>query len=152
MSNDTFTWSFKHYDELSKEELHQIMKERIEVFIVEQNCVYQDLDHKDALSYHLTIFNEGRFVAYARVIPEGISYEGYTSIGRVISVFSERKTGAGRFLMKKAIEFCKELEPELPIKISAQKYLLNFYQSLGFSPIGEEYLEDNIPHICMVHP
>lgn len=147
-----FTWTFKHYDELSKEELHQILKERVEVFIVEQNCPYQDMDHKDEHSYHLTIFHQGHFAAYARIIPEGISYEGHTSIGRVISVMSARRIGAGRFLMGKAIEYCKMIEPNLPIKISAQSYLMDFYQSLGFKKIGEEYLEDNIPHFCMIHP
>lgn len=151
MSAKEFTWSFKHYDELSKQELHQILRLRAEVFIVEQNCPYQDIDHKDEFSYHLCVFHQQQFVAYARIVPEGISYKAYTSIGRVLSSLEARKMGAGRFLMQKSIELCKDLFPEFPIKISAQTYLLQFYQSLGFNPIGEEYLEDNIPHICMIH-
>lgn len=152
MSSYHFTWSCKHYNELSKEEFHRIVRERIEVFILEQDCPYQDLDHKDADSYHLSVFLENELVAYARIIPEGISYNGYSSIGRVLSAKSARRTGAGRFLMQKSIELCKELFPEYPIKISAQKYLDNFYQSLGFTQIGDEYPEDNIPHIAMIHP
>lgn len=152
MSHQDFSWSLQHYDELSKQELHQILRLRAEVFIVEQNCSYQDVDQKDESAYHLSVFLENRLVAYARLIPEGISYHGYCSIGRVLSSLDVRKMGVGRFLMIQAITSCKELWSNLPIKISAQSYLLQFYQSLGFQPIGEEYLEDNIPHICMIHP
>ncbi len=152
MSSHHFTWACKHYHELSKEEFHHIVRKRIEVFILEQDCPYQDLDHKDVDAYHLSIFLDNELVAYCRIIPEGISYSGYSSIGRVLSVQSARRTGAGRFLMEKSIELCKELFPNFPIKISAQEYLDNFYQSLGFVPTGDRYMEDGIPHISMIHP
>lgn len=152
MSEVSFSWTCKHYEELSKEEFHNIIRERVEVFVVEQNCPYQDLDHKDVHAYHLSVFLNETLAAYARLIPAGISYSGYASIGRVLSEKSVRRYGAGRFLMQKSIELCKELFPESPIKISAQKYLTGFYQSFGFQLTGEEYMEDGILHVAMIHP
>lgn len=152
MSETAFIWTCKHYDALTKEEFHNIIRARVEVFIVEQDCPYQDLDHKDVHAYHLSIFLNQELAAYARLIPEGISYSGYASIGRVLSSKSLRRYGAGRFLMQKSIEFCKELFPESPIKISAQKYLTAFYLSFGFQLTGEEYMEDGILHVAMIHP
>jgi ElaA protein len=151
MNISTFQWTCKHYDELTKQEFHQILKVREEVFIIEQNCVYQDIDHKDIDSYHLCIYHQNELIAYSRIIPLGISYENYISIGRVLSILPYRKTGVGRFLMQKTMQSCKEHFPNIPIKISAQKYLKAFYESFGFVYIGKEYLEDNIPHIEMIY-
>lgn len=151
MNSSTFQWNCKHYDELNKEEFHQILKARVEVFIVEQNCVYQDIDQKDIHAYHITVWDQNELMAYSRILPKEISYENYISIGRVLSLPSYRKTGAGRFLMQKTMSCCEELFPDTPIKISAQKYLIHFYESFGFQYTGKEYLEDNIPHVEMIY-
>ena len=151
MNISTFQWTCKHYDELTKQEFHQILKVREEVFIIEQNCVYQDIDHKDIDSYHLCIYHQNELIAYSRIIPLEISYENYISIGRVLSILPYRKNGTGRFLMQKTMQSSKDLFPNIPIKISAQKYLKAFYESFGFVYTGKEYLEDNIPHIEMIY-
>jgi len=124
---------------------------RQEVFIVEQNCPYLDCDGKDLHSWHLAGRNEeGELLVYTRLLPEGISYEGYVSIGRVISAPAARRTGAGKELMWKSIEMARHLFGNKPIKIGAQSYLLRFYEGFGFRSTGEEYLEDGIPHTKMV--
>ena len=147
-----FSFVCKHYNDLSKEEFHEIIQARIEVFVVEQNCAYQDLDHKDALSWHLSVLCDGQLAAYARIVPPGVSYDHYSSIGRVISVAEFRGIGAGKILIAKAIEYCEALFPNTPIKISAQQYLLKFYGDFGFQPVGEGYIEDLIPHMAMIRP
>ena len=151
MNLPSFQWTCKHYDELSKEEFHQILKVREDVFIIEQDCVYQDIDHKDIHSYHLCVYDQNELIAYSRILPQGISYENYISIGRGLSTLPYRKTGAGRFLMQKSMEMSQEIFPDSPIKISAQEYLIAFYQSFGFIHTGKEYMEDNIPHVEMIY-
>lgn len=151
MNSSSFKWTCKHYNELTKNELHQIFKVRSEVFIVEQNCPYLDIDHKDVDSFHLCVYDQNQLIAYSRILPLGISYENYISIGRVLSTLPFRKTGAGRFLMQKTMKFCQETFPKAPIKISAQTYLISFYESFGFENTGIEYLEDNIPHVEMIN-
>lgn len=124
---------------------------RQEVFVVEQNCPYLDADGKDLSAWHLMGFDSGNnLVAYTRLLPEGVSYEGYTSIGRVVSSPAVRGAGAGREVMQRSIGMCRHLFGPLPIKIGAQTYLLRFYESLGFHSTGEEYLEDGIPHTKMI--
>lgn len=118
------------------------------VFVVEQNCVFLDLDGNDAKALHLLSRVDGRLVAYARLFAPGDSY-AESAIGRVVSHPDARKTGAGRALMTRAIEECKARWPG-PIRIGAQRYLERFYGSLGFVPAGEPYLEDGIPHIEML--
>ena len=141
----------KFFDDLTVYELYDIIALRLEVFSVEQNCPYQDADFKDLKGWHLMIRNgEGKLVAYTRLLPKGISYDKYASIGRVVSSPSVRGTGIGKILMEKSIEEMKRLFPNDPIKIGAQTYLLKFYQSFGFESTGEEYLEDGIPHTSMV--
>ena len=141
----------KHFKDLSTTELYNIIKLRIEVFCVEQNCPYQDMDGKDFDSWHLMIYDENKnLVAYSRILPIGVSYKDYASIGRVVSAQSVRKTGIGKLLMQKSLEQAKELFGDTPLKISAQAYLRNFYTSFGFKATGEEYIEDHIPHIGMV--
>lgn len=137
------------FDSLTPAALYQIIQLRNEVFVVEQQCVFQDADGKDPYAHHLTIQKGDVLIAYARLIPPGIAYE-YMSIGRVISAATSRRTGAGKLLMKEAIAECRRLFGEGPIKIGAQLYLKNFYGSFGFEPIGEVYLEDNIEHIHMI--
>jgi ElaA protein len=142
------TWTYKSFSELTPAELYAILQLRIEVFCVEQNCVYQDADGKDQQSIHLCGWNGDFLAAYCRILPAGLSYD-YPSIGRVVSSPQYRKGGYGRLLMQKAIKKTIELFPAPLIVISAQLYLKAFYESLGFEQVSEVYLEDNIPHIKM---
>jgi ElaA protein len=141
-------WNFCAFDELTPAQLYKIMHLRNEVFVVEQNCVYQDADHKDQPSFHVMGFREDELAAYCRIIPPGISY-GDPSIGRVVTSPSHRRSGYGRQLMARAIDFTLQRFSCRTITIGAQVYLRAFYGSLGFTPIGDTYLEDNIPHIAM---
>ena len=145
-------YEFSKFDDLKAIDLYQIIKLRIEVFIIEQNCIYQDLDDKDQLSFHLLGKHNDELISYARLLPEGVSYKKYVSIGRVIVKEKGRKKGTGYELISKAIEKCELLWPGLPIKISAQAHLQKFYNQSGFISEGEIYLEDDIPHIAMVRP
>ncbi len=139
----------KDYNTLSTEELYAILRLRQEVFIVEQNCPYLDADGRDQPSHHVMGWAEGQLHTYARLVPKGISYSDYVSIGRVITSAETRGKGYGKALMEKSIEAIKRLYPSENIKISAQVYALPFYAALGFKAIGEEYLEDDIPHQAM---
>lgn len=142
-------WIFKKFDELTSSELYAIMQLRNEVFVVEQNCVYQDADNKDALSFHLMGWGEKNLYAYTRIIPSGIAFTE-ASIGRVVTSPSIRRTGIGVELMRVSISKTKELFGNVPIRIGAQLYLQKFYTSLGFEKDSDTYLEDNIPHIEMI--
>jgi ElaA protein len=142
-------WIFKKFDDLTAAELYSIMQLRNEVFVVEQNCVYQDADDKDQSSMHLCGWDRTKLVAYTRIIPQGISYT-QASIGRVVTSPAYRKTGAGKQLMNKSINLCFNEFKCTSIKIGAQLYLKEFYQSLGFTACSSEYLEDGIPHIEMM--
>lgn len=138
--------SIKHYEALSKKELYDIMQLRNEVFVVEQNCPYQDIDGKDLQAYHLTVYDQD-LVAYLRVLDAGLSFHE-ASIGRVLVKETHRKQDLGRLIMEKAIDYMRKKEM-LPIKISAQAYLQKFYEGLGFVVCSDPYLEDDIPHIGM---
>lgn len=139
------------FDELTPRELYDLLALRQEVFVVEQNCAYLDADGKDLRAWHLLGRNaEGRLLCYTRLLPQDEVYEGYSSIGRVLSAPAARGLGLGRPLMQKSIDLCRHLFQRAPIKIGAQSYLLKFYESLGFQSTGEEYLEDGIPHTKMV--
>tara|TARA_B110000881_G_scaffold72079_1_gene62603 strand:- start:1682 stop:2125 length:444 start_codon:yes stop_codon:yes gene_type:complete len=137
------------YHQLSKEMLYQIIRLRLEVFVLEQNCIYQDLDNKDQKAIHLVGEEDGKLIAYTRLFKKGDYFEN-ASIGRVIVKKESRKKDYGKTIMQKSIEELKNEHNEENIEISAQKYLIKFYLDLGFKKIGEEYLEDNIPHIKMV--
>ena len=143
-------WVCKSFADLSSYELYEVIKLRNEVFVVEQNCVFQDADDKDQKCYHLIGHKGNKLVAYARLVPVGVSYEGIMSIGRVITSPDYRRGGAGRALMQKAIEQCFLLFGVGDIKIGAQLYLKHFYESFGFEQTSEMYLEDDIPHIEML--
>ena len=140
----------KYFDDLTIPELYDVLQLREAVFQIEQNCIYQDIDNKDKKCYHFMLYKDAELVAYCRIVPEGISYEGYVSIGRVASKIEYRKEGFGRQLMAKALDKTTQIFPHLPIKISAQSYLQKFYESFGFIKVSDEYLEDDIPHIAMV--
>ena len=142
-------WILKKFDELTPVELYRIMQLRNEVFVVEQNCVYQDADDKDQQCWHLCGWDAKKLVAYTRIIPPGISYTE-ASIGRVVTSPAYRKTGAGRKLMQESISRTLSQFTCTAIKIGAQVYLTKFYQSLGFVQSSEQYLEDGIPHIEMI--
>lgn len=144
-------WSLKKFDELSPHELYAILQLRNEVFAVEQNCVYADMDNKDQLSYHLMGSENDKLVAYTRIIPPGVIYSE-PSIGRVVTSSSVRRTGVGKELMEKSIEETYNLYGKTPIKIGAQLYLLKFYAALGFIQTSDIYLEDGIEHIEMLKP
>ena len=146
------------FADLTVYDLYEIMALRQEVFCVEQNCPYLDADGKDLSGWHLLGYNtapseslrEGAFVAYTRLLPKGIAYDNYASIGRVVSSPKVRGLGYGKILMQESIQRMKHLFPNDAIKIGAQSYLLKFYQTLGFVSTGEEYLEDGIPHTSMI--
>ena len=138
----------KSFNELSLTELYDMLKLRCAVFVIEQNCNYQDMDDKDQASYHLIGFEDNKLVACTRVLPKGISYPE-VSIGRVIVDKAYRGTGAGKEIMKLAIDHAKKVLKAEEIVISAQCYLERFYGDLGFVPEGESYLDDDIPHIKM---
>ncbi len=142
-------WVLKKFNELTPAELYAIMQLRNEVFVVEQNCVYQDADDKDAKSFHFMGWDGEILMAYTRIIPPGISY-AEASIGRVVTKPKYRATGAGRNLMQRSISNTYNLFNCSVIKIGAQLYLKKFYESLGFVQCSQQYLEDNIPHIEML--
>lgn len=147
---DNITWTCKAFEELTLKELYDTMVLRQEVFTVEQDCVYLDADGKDPLGHHVLGYRGTDLVAYTRLLPKGISYEHYPSIGRVVTSQSVRRTGIGITLMQKSIHYIQKVFDAKAIKISAQTYLLRFYKGLGFEPVGEEYLEDGIPHVAMI--
>ncbi|MEL6924153.1 MAG: GNAT family N-acetyltransferase [Bacteroidota bacterium] len=140
-----------HFSVLSTSDLYEALALRIEVFAIEQQCIYQDADGKDYDSWHVIgKDNQGTIVAYARILPKGIAYQQYASIGRVVTRQSHRQTGLGKILMQHCMQFTSTHLPKGPIKISAQAYLIRFYEGFGFMTVGETYLEDGIPHIGMI--
>lgn len=138
----------KTFEELTVNELYEILKLRSEVFVVEQNCVYQDLDDVDQEAYHVYLKDEGKIVAYLRVVDKGKRLDE-VSLGRVISL--RRRRGLGTALMRAGIEVAKEKFGVKTIKIGAQAYAKPFYEGCGFQQISGEYLEDGIPHIYMLY-
>ena len=143
-------YKIKRFSELTTKELYEILKVRAEVFVVEQNCVYQDLDSKDEVAFHLFLEDNGEIISYLRILPKGISYSE-TSIGRVLTKDTYRKKGLSKEMIQKAIDFIRQNLEEKEIKISAQVYLQNFYGNFGFKPTSDTYLEDGIEHIEMLY-
>ena|SRR5690606_5974181 len=139
----------KTFNELSTVELYDILQLRSDVFVVEQNCVYQDLDGKDQKALHILGIKNNHIIAYTRIFKPGDYFE-YASIGRVVVAKNERQHHYGYDIMKASISVIQERFKETTIKISAQSYLKKFYETLGFKQIGTEYLEDAIPHIGML--
>jgi len=142
------TISIKSFEELTTKELYAILQLRSEVFVVEQNCVYQDIDNKDQKALHIIGFKNDTIIAYTRIF-KADDYLEKASIGRVIVAINERKYGYGIAIMKASIKAIEEQFKETSIVLSAQTYLKHFYNSLGFKALGSEYLEDGIPHIKM---
>jgi ElaA protein len=146
---EAIKWTCVFFDSLTPHELYSIIKLRNEVFVVEQNCIFQDADDKDQKCYHFMGKAENQLAAYARLVPAGVSYE-YVSIGRIVTSPRFRNIGAGKALLDMAIQQCTLLFNEQTIKIGAQLYLKNFYESFGFIQTGDVYDEDGIPHIEML--
>lgn len=139
----------KSFKDLTVDELYGILQLRSEIFIVEQNCAYQDLDGKDQKALHVIGFKNKSIVAYTRIFKPG-DYFNYASIGRVIVAKNERQHKYGYEIMNASFQSIKDCFNETKIKLSAQCYLKRFYNNLGFLEVGEEYLEDGIPHIGMI--
>jgi ElaA protein len=142
-------WYIKHFKELTPFELYALLRLRTEVFVVEQNCVFQDMDNKDQECYHVMGWNDEELVACSRIVPPGVIYE-YPSIGRIVSSSSVRGKGAGKLLVEKSIEELEKLYGKTIIKIGAQYYLKKFYESFGFIQSSDIYDEDGIDHIKMI--
>ncbi|MEY8781525.1 GNAT family N-acetyltransferase [Allomuricauda sp. XS_ASV26] len=141
--------AIKTFNQLTTEELYQILRLRSEVFVVEQDCVYQDVDNKDQKALHIIGTKNGEIVAYTRIFKPG-DYFNNVSIGRVVVSQDQRKYGLGKRIMQASLAAIDQRFPNQPIEISAQSYLLKFYTELGFKVTGEEYLEDGIPHRRML--
>ncbi len=139
----------KTFQELTTKELYDLLQLRSEVFVVEQDCVYQDLDGKDEKALHVIGKKDNKIVAYTRVFKPG-DYFDSASIGRVVVNKEERKHKYGYDIMEASIKAVKDYFNKTTIKLSAQTYLKKFYNNLGFSEVGEEYLEDGIPHMAMI--
>ena len=141
-------WSLKSFEELNIYELYELLRLRNEVFVIEQKCIFLDQDNKDQQCYHLLGTDDGKLMAYTRIVPPGLSYE-FPSIGRVVVSPSGRGKSYGVELMKKSIQALEEIYGKRQIRIGAQLYLKNFYESLGFQQSSEIYDEDGIDHIEM---
>ena len=142
-------WQLKTFENLIPVELYAILRLRSEVFVIEQNCVFLDMDNKDQLSHHLMGWHHNELIAYTRLIAPGKVYE-QMSIGRVVTSPAFRYKGIGRLLMEVSINKCYELFGSGSIKIGAQLYLKNFYGSFGFEQSGDIYDEDGIDHLHMI--
>jgi ElaA protein len=142
-------WSFKAYDELKLSELYALLELRVKVFVVEQNCVYQDLDGNDLKAIHLLCFQKKKLIAYSRIFGPGAFEKKHVRIGRIVTQKQSRGKDIGYQLVQKSIMFCKEHFANSTIKISAQVYLKNFYNRCGFVEKGKTYFEDGIPHCAM---
>lgn len=149
-------WQVKYFNELTIHQLYDLLKLRIDVFVVEQTCFYPDLDsekntldrHKETL--HLLGYQNEKLVAYLRILAQGQSYDEYVSIGRVAVSQESRGTGLGHELMAEGLSLCQQYFPHQHIKISAQEHLIKFYQQQGFEQVSQMYLEDDIPHVAML--
>ncbi|MBU3820604.1 GNAT family N-acetyltransferase [Flavobacteriaceae bacterium XHP0103] len=139
----------KPFDALTKQELYSILQLRSEVFVMEQHCIYQDVDGKDQKAFHLMGYKNDALVAYTRIFKPG-DYFKEASIGRVLVKKSFRKHRYGYAIMEASVHFIKNELKQSKIKISAQLYLKLFYNNIGFKEEGEDYLEDDIPHIAMI--
>jgi ElaA protein len=144
-----YTKISKAFNELSLTELYDLLRLRSEVFVVEQNCVFLDMDDKDQKCQHVLLYDDAQLVAYARVVPAGVSFTE-ASIGRIITSMVVRGKGAGKILTQYAIDESRRLFGHQPIRIGAQCYAIKFYQQLCFKIDGEVYDEDGIDHVEMI--
>jgi len=143
-------WIWSSFDGFSVNQLYEVLKLRQEIFIVEQQVPYPDIDDKDRLCMHLLGQVDNQVVAYMRLVPLHVFEQDYFSLGRVVVKQSLRGTGLGRALVARGLEYLDAMRNGHPIKISSQLYLKDFYAAFGFRPYGEPYIEDLIPHIAMI--
>ncbi len=142
-------WYCKAFNELSTHELYQILALRAAVFVVEQQCIYQDVDDHDQECWHVFAKQDNDVLAYARILPAGVSYDA-VSFGRVAVATESRGKGLGQVLIQKTLSEIAVLLGDVPIQIGAQAYLQDFYQKFGFQAVSEVYLEDGIAHVDML--
>ncbi|MEO3677702.1 MAG: GNAT family N-acetyltransferase [Pseudomonadota bacterium] len=147
-------WQVVTFAELDTLTLYSLLQLRVDVFVVEQNCPYPELDDKDLhpQTRHVILKKGDKVIAYSRVLAPGVSFDGFPGVGRVCVAQTARRLGLGRVLVEKTLSVAAELWPDTDIHISAQCYLQQFYQDLGFKPASEPYLEDDIPHLKMIKP
>ncbi len=150
-SDGLIAWRFAPFAELTPREVHDLLRLRAEVFVVEQACAFQDVDGADLAAWHLLGVRGGELVAYARLIPAGVKF-AEASIGRVVTSPALRGTGYGRELMRESLCGADTLWPGQPIRIGAQQRLERFYGDFGFAKASEPYDEDGIMHIEMLRP
>ncbi|WP_321278593.1 GNAT family N-acetyltransferase [Vibrio sp.] len=143
-------WITLPFSQLTTLQLYELMRLRVDVFVVEQTCPYPELDGKDTLNgvYHLLGYNDDELVACARLLPAGTTYDN-VSIGRVVTKKTARGGGLGHKLLEEALTQCEALWPEQTIDIGAQEHLIEYYSRHGFDVISDSYLEDGIPHVDM---
>lgn len=144
-------WKLKSFDDLTNREIYQIIKLRVDVFVVEQDCPYSDLDDKDLdpNALHLFAIDQDKVACYLRILPPSCSQPNMPSLGRVVTDQAYRGTGVGHDMMTRATQVLDDLWPRLICHISAQFHLQGYYNRHGFITVGEGYLEDGIPHIGM---
>ena len=143
-----FNFIWHNFDSISKDELYDVLSLRQRVFIIEQDCFYEDLDYSDQDANHLLLYRDNKLIGYSRVFSPGIKYDA-ASIGRIVTDLDYRGKGYGRSITQESIKFLKNNYPESDISISAQYRLVNFYENIGFEREGSVYLEDDIDHIKM---
>ncbi|WP_339161907.1 GNAT family N-acetyltransferase [Siminovitchia sp. FSL H7-0308] len=142
-------WKLKTFDELTVDELYSILQARVDVFVVEQECAYRELDGHDRVAFHLYAVDAEKLAGYARILPPGSAYPEL-SIGRVLIRKEYRRKGLAKELMKRALRFIREQTKVDCVKVQAQEYLLSFYGSFGFQPVSEVYMDEGIPHVDMI--
>ncbi|MBM7713945.1 ElaA protein [Bacillus thermophilus] len=142
-------WKLKTFDELTVDELYSILQARVDVFVVEQECAYRELDDHDRVAFHLYAVDAGKLAGYARILPPGSAYREL-SIGRVLIRKEYRRKGLAKELMKRALRFIQQQTTVDCVKVQAQEYLLSFYGSFGFQPVSEVYMDEGIPHVDMI--
>ena len=145
-------WKNKTFEQLNTTELYDLLKLRVDIFVVEQSCFYPDLDNLDRHpdTQHLFCYQADVMTAYLRILPKGLTYPNNISIGRVVTAQSARGSGLGHELMRKGLALCLNIFPNDTVKISAQEHLEKYYNQHGFERVSEMYLEDDIPHIAML--
>ena len=149
----TVKYTIKGFDELSAVDIYYILQARSQVFVVEQHCVYQDIDELDFDCLHLVAHMDKTLIGYCRIIPPNVGGNGTNPnprVGRVLVLPDNRHHGVAREIMTRAIKHCHSKYGKKPIQIAAQTYLIHFYQSLGFEAVGQPYEEDGLDHIDMI--
>ena len=151
MKHHDIDWHVKSYDELTKEDMYQLFKLRVQVFMIEQQCLYSEFDGHDDKAIHCLGWKDKQLVAYSRLFASGDYFPHHASFGRLAIDTTLRKKGVGKILLKQTMDIIHQRWPHESIKISAQHYLLDFYRKAGFQQEGDPYDEDGIPHIAMVY-